>query len=353
MAMNVLIVDDQASQRMQLRHLIEDINSDIKVSDFADPVQALLWSQQEPPDLVVLDYRMPKMDGLEFARRFRRPLSQRDVPMMLITVVGDDEPLRQAALDAGIIDFLVKPIKPREVRARCKNMLDLRQRQQSLKSRTHLLENQLISGMHQMEQRERDLFTRLARVAMQREGSSVELVEKISRFSGQIAKAMGLSDKDAWMVEQAAMLHDIGNIGIPDAILSKHGQLADTERAIMQQHTILGHEVLRDSSSSWIEMGAGIALNHHERWNGTGYPRGLSANAIPLPARIVAVADVLDALTTPRPYRETWDMSRALDYVNTQSGVHFDPDIVSGLMSHQSEIIVIHQSFTFENNLIP
>ena len=115
--MNVLIVDDQASQRAILRHLVQDIDVNIKVTDFADPVQALLWSQTDPPDMVILDYRMPKMDGLEFARRFRRPLAQRDVPVMLVTVVGD-EPLRQAALDAGIIDFMVKPIRPRELRSR-------------------------------------------------------------------------------------------------------------------------------------------------------------------------------------------------------------------------------------------
>jgi two-component system response regulator RpfG len=342
--MRVLIVDDQTSQRTMLRHLIEDIGAEIKVTDFADPVHALLWTQKEPPDLVILDYRMPKMDGLEFARRFRRPLAQRDVPMMLVTVVGD-EPLRQAALDAGIIDFLVKPIRPRELRARCKNMLDLRQRQQSLKSRTHLLEHQLMSGTHQMEQRERDLLTRLVRVAVQREGASVRSAERISRFSGLLADAAGMSECEARMVEHAATLHDIGNIGIPDVVLNKPGPLNDAERTLMQQHTVLGHEILRNSESSYIQVGADIALNHHERWDGGGYPRGLFGDFIPLPARIVAVADVLDALTTPRPYRETWSMRQALDHAYMQAGLHFDPELVKVLRAREDAFVEADKAY--------
>src|SRR5918993_2605127 len=213
--MNVLIVDDQASQRAILRHLVQDISADIKVWDFADPVEALLWSQKEPPDMVILDYRMPKMDGLEFARRFRRPLSQRDVPVMLVTVVGD-EPLRQAALDAGIIDFMVKPIRPRELRSRCKNLLDLRQRQQALKSRTHVLEHQLVSGTQEMEQRELALLMRLARLASQREGADLRVFERISALSALLAQGMGMDEPQVRQIAHAAQLHDLGNIGIPD-----------------------------------------------------------------------------------------------------------------------------------------
>ena len=341
--MNVLIVDDQASQRAILRHLVQDIGEDIRVTDFADPVQALLWSQQEPPDMVILDYRMPKMDGLEFARRFRRPLSQRDVPVMLVTVVGD-EPLRQAALDAGIIDFMVKPIRPRELRSRCKNLLDLRQRQQALKSRTQVLEHQLVSGTHEMEQRELDLLVRLARLASQREGAEPGIFERIAALSGMLARALGWDEKVARELAHASQLHDIGNIGIPDAILRKPDLLSEAERLVMQTHPRLGHQVLQDGSGL-LHLGAEIALNHQERWDGSGYPSGLHGDNIPMSARIVAVADVLDALLSPRPWRAKWTLDAALAHVRAAAGTLFDPQVVRALDACEADVVAMHRDF--------
>jgi two-component system response regulator RpfG len=341
--MNVLIVDDQASQRAIIRHLVQDIDANIKVTDFADPVQALLWSQKEPPDMVILDYRMPKMDGLEFARRFRRPLSQRDVPVMLVTVVGD-EPVRQAALDAGIIDFMVKPIRPRELRSRCKNLLELRQRQQALKSRTHVLEHQLVSGAHEMERVELDLLARLAKLVGQREGANLREFERVSAFTGLLARGMGMDEALAIRIEHAAQLHDLGNVGIPDAILNQPGPLLEDERLLMQQHTIFGHEVLQ-GGSSLLQLGAEIALGHHERWDGQGYPSGLAGQQIPESARIVAVADVLDALLSSRPYRDSWPLDRALAHMHEHSGTHFDPAMIGVLKSREAEFVAVHQAF--------
>jgi two-component system response regulator RpfG len=341
--MNVLIVDDQASQRAILRHLVQDIGEDIRVTDFADPVQALLWSQQEPPDMVILDYRMPKMDGLEFARRFRRPLSQRDVPVMLVTVVGD-EPLRQAALDAGIIDFMVKPIRPRELRSRCKNLLDLRQRQQALKSRTQVLEHQLVSGTHEMEQRELELLVRLARLASQREGAEPRIFERIAALSGLLARALGWDEKAARELQHASQLHDIGNIGIPDSILRHPGPLSEADRAVMQQHPRLGHQALQDGSGL-LHLGAEIALNHQERWDGSGYPSGLHGDNIPMSARIVAVADVLDALLSPRPWRDKLPLDAALAHVRAGAGTLFDPQVVRALDACEADVVATHRAF--------
>jgi two-component system response regulator RpfG len=327
--MNVLIVDDQASQRAIVRHLIQDIDAEIKINEFADPVEALVFSQAEPQDMVILDYRMPNMDGLEFARRFRRPLSQRDVPVMLVTVVGD-EPLRQAALDAGIIDFMVKPIRPRELRSRCKNLLDLRQRQQALKSRTFALEHKLLSGTAEMEQRELALLTRLARLASQREGADLRVFERISALSAVLADGLGLGERQARGIEHAAQLHDIGNIGLPDALLNQPGPLSPDQRQLMQQHTILGHEALQ-GGSGLLQLSAEIALNHHEHWDGGGYPHGLSGDRIPQSARIVAVADVLDALLSPRPWRPAWAVDDAIGHVLAGEGRQFDPAVVEVL----------------------
>jgi two-component system response regulator RpfG len=341
--MNVLIVDDQASQRAILRHLIQDIDPEIKISDFADPVEALLWSQKEPPDLVILDYRMPKMDGLEFARRFRRPLSQRDVPVMLVTVVGD-EPLRQTALDAGIIDIMVKPIRPKELRSRCKNLLDLRRRQQALKSRTYVLEHQLAFGAQEMEQRELDLLTRVARLASQREGADLKIFERIAALSAMLARGLGWTEEQVRQIQQAARLHDIGNIGIADAILNQPGPLSEDERALMEQHTVLGHEALHDGSEL-LKLSAEIALSHHERWDGSGYPSGLKGEQIPTSARVVAVADVLDALLSQRPHRAKWPVEEALRHIRQQSGLHFDPEVIRVLVSREADILALNQAF--------
>jgi len=334
---NVLIVDDQPSQRTMFRHLLEDISPEVKVTDFGDPVEALLWSQRSSPDLLLLDYRMPKLDGLEFARRFRRPLSHRDVPIILITVVGD-EPIRNAALEAGVIDFLVKPVRPRELRSRCRNLLALRQQQQNLKSRAHELERQLLARMHELDEREREILHRLAKATQYRDGGSVAHVERVSRYSGVIAEALGLPEDEVKMIELAAPLRGIGKMGVSDAVLLKPGKLDEKEFEEVRKHPRLGYEILRDSSSKFVQVGATIALHHHERWDGTGYPAGIKGEEIPLPARIVAVTDVLEALTTVRPYKPAWPMDEALAYIKSQSGLQFDPTVVDALMARRERV---------------
>lgn len=340
--MNVLIVDDQPSQRTMFRHLLEDISPEVKVTDFGDPVEALLWSQRSAPDLLLLDYRMPKLDGLEFARRFRRPLSHRDVPIILITVVGD-EPIRNAALEAGVIDFLVKPVRPRELRSRCRNLLALRQQQQNLKSRAHELERQLLARMHELDEREREVLNRLARATSLRDGSSLARCERMARYSGLVAEAMGQSEDEVKMIELAAPLHDIGKLGIPDAILLKPGRLDAAEMAVVRGYPRLGHDILSDSSSRFVQLGAAIALGHQERWDGSGYPQGLRGADIPLAARIVAAASVFEALTTARPYREAWSTDAAFEHLRENAGKLFDPAVVEAVGHRRERFEEIHR----------
>ena len=344
-ALNIVIVDDQTSARTMLRHVIEDIAPELSVHDFGDPLTALAWCESYPVDLLLLDYRMPEMDGLEFARRFRRLPKHRDIPVILITVVGD-EPIRQAALEAGVIDFLVKPIRPRELRARCYNLLQLRQQTENVKQRALSLEQRLLASMHEVEERERETLSRLARAIEFRDAGTSAYLERMARVAGLIAEQLGLPEDDVKLIEMAAPLHDMGKIAIPDAVLLKQGKLNDEELAIMRRHPRIGHELLSGSQNRFIQVGALIALRHHERYDGSGYPDGLVGEEIPLEARIVAVADVFDALLSPRPYKKAWDMDAAMGYLYAQRGRLFDPRCVDAMIRGRSRLEEICQRYS-------
>jgi two-component system response regulator RpfG len=342
---NIVIVDDQSSMRSMLRHILEDISPELQVLDFDSPLAALDWCEGNRPDLLLLDYRMPEMDGLEFARRFRRPMVHRDVPIVLVTVVGD-EPVRQAALDAGVIDFLVKPIRPRELRSRCRNLLQLRQQSESVKQRALSLEQRLLSSMHEVEERERETLSRLARAIEYRDTGTSAYLERMAHFAGLIAEELGMFEDEVRMIEMAAPLHDMGKIAIPDAILMKPGPLEESEVQVMRRHPQIGHELLSGSQNRFIQMGAVVALRHHERYDGSGYPGGLVGDAIPIEARIVAVADVLDALLSPRPYKKAWPLDEALAWLREQSGILFDPRCVDALMRSRERLLDICERYS-------
>lgn len=347
--MNVLIVDDQQSARTMMRRVVEGISPSIFVADFENPIEALAWSGRNRTDLLLLDYRMPDMDGLEFARQFRHSTTKRDVPIVLVTIIGD-EPVRQAALESGVIDFLVKPVKPRELGARCRNWLRLRQQGETAKQRAYSLERQVIEGLREVEEREREMLYRLARAIEFRDFGTGAHLLRMARFAGLIAEGLYMPDDEVRMLELAAPLHDIGKIGVPDAILLKRGHLNAEETAEMRKHPQIGYEILRDSQSRFVQLGATVALRHHERWDGSGYPDGMRGMEIPLVARIVAVADVFDALISERPYKPAWSHEDAVAYVRENSGTLFDPACVDALFRDMRRMRLIEQTLMPQPN---
>jgi two-component system response regulator RpfG len=340
----VMVIDDQSISRMILQELIWSLDENIQVEPFSDPVKALEWAKQHTPDLILTDYKMPAMDGVEFTLWVRRIPSCMDIPVIIITCV-DDKAVRYRALEAGATDFLNKPIDHHECRARCRNLLVLRQQQQIIKDKARWLESEIEDTTHKITLREQETLLRLARAGEYRDEDTGNHVVRMSRYSRLIAETMGRPSEECEIIEHAAPMHDIGKIGIPDDILLKPGKLTLEERAVMQEHAAIGYRILYDSPSCYLQTGAIIAQSHHEHYDGTGYPHGLQGEQIPLAARIVAVADVFDALVTRRPYKSPWPMQLALDHLVEQKGKHFDPECVEAFLACTSQINSIQNMF--------
>ncbi len=320
----VVIIDDQSTGRKILSRLVQGIDPDLEVQGYSDPLDALKDADGHCPDLVLTDYKMPGMDGVEFTKRFRALDSCADVPLIMVTVVEDPD-VRYKALDAGATDFLVRPIDQYECEARCRNLLTLRRQQKIIKNRAQWLEQQVSLATRQIRVREKETLLRLAKAGEYRDEGTGNHVLRMAKYSRLIAGQLGLATPICEEIELAAPMHDIGKIGIPDNILLKPGALTTHEWEIMKTHTSIGHAILKDSPSRFIQQGAVIALGHHEKYDGSGYPRGLKGEEIPLIARIVTVADVYDALTSTRPYKPAWSPAEVVTYIREQAGRHFDP----------------------------
>ena len=336
----ILIIDDQSTSRQILEELVSSLGRDIVTESFADPLTALAWVHTNQPDLVLTDYKMPSMNGVEFTRRLRALYM--DVPLVMVTSMEDRE-IRYQALEAGATDFLTKPVDHTECRARCHNLLTLRRQQLIIKDRAHWLEDKVNQATQEIRTREQETLLRLAKAGEYRDEETGCHVLRMARFSSLIAERLGLSEEERHVIETAAPMHDIGKIGTPDNILLKPGKLDAEELAIMRTHARIGYEILKDSPSKYLQMGAVIARGHHEKFDGSGYPDGLAGEAIPLPARIVAVADVFDALTSERPYKHAWSIQDALQYLQTEQGRHFDPICVQAFLAQLDKVLHIRR----------
>jgi two-component system response regulator RpfG len=338
----VVIVDDRGTARSLLEGLARTIEPGVMVESFDDPQDALAQMQRETPDLIITDYRMPGMDGIEFTRRIRAEPSLADVPVIIVTVV-EDRQIRYEALENGATDFLTRPIDPQECRARCLNLLALRRSQKLLADRAQSLEEQVMLVTGEVRMRERETLLKLAKAGEYRDEESGNHIIRMARYARLIAEELKRPANECEEIEAAAPMHDIGKVGIPDLILLKPGAHTPEEQEVMRRHAQIGHEILAGSPSRYLQMGAVIALGHHERFDGSGYPQGLAGESIPLPARIVAVADVFDALTSEQPYKRAWSLEEALNHIRSESGRHFDPVCVRAFEARIDAVAAVMQ----------
>jgi putative two-component system response regulator len=337
--MDIVIIDDSAIMIALLKKLVSGL-TDCTAHTFTTGAQALAWCSGNDPDLIIVDYLMPEMDGIEFARRFRELAGKGDTPLLMVTA-AEDRALRHRALTLGINDFVTKPFDQIELTARCRNMLALRASQKKLASRALLLADEVTKATREIASRERETLLCLGRAAEHRDPETHEHIMRMSNYSTLIARRLGLSADECELLLLSSPLHDIGKIGTPDHILLKPGRLTPEEFEIMKLHTVIGEKILANSASPILQAGAGIAISHHEKFDGSGYPYGLKGKQIPLYGRIVAVADVFDALTSERPYKKAWELDRATGLIRESRGGHFDPDVVDAFFDIFDEVLEV------------
>jgi len=340
---NVVLVDDDPLSLGLLRHLVSEIPG-TRVVAFGDPREAQAWCRTEEPDLLITDQQMPGMTGTELIRSLREHPPMREVPILMVTTIQDRE-LRREAVSLGANDYLLKPLDAVEAGARIRNMLALRRSTLALARHAASLEVEVLRATEAITAREHEAIVRLARAAEFRDWETGAHIVRVAWYARLIARTLELSPSHQDALFRAAPMHDVGKIGVPDYILLKPSGLDDAEFDIMKQHTVVGYRILAGSSSELLQMAAEIALSHHERYDGSGYPEGRAGESIPLAGRIVAVADTFDALTSERPYKSEWPIGLAMEYLRQNAGSRFDPECVNGFLSGMDEVDKIRASF--------
>ena len=302
----LLLVDDEPTNLQVLRHVLQ---ADYRLLFATDGARALQVAREQLPQLILLDIMMPGMDGYAVCCALKADAATASIPVIFITALDDSQD-ETAGFDVGGVDYLTKPVSPPVVRARV---------------RTHLS----LVRMEELRETRLQIVQRLGRAAEYKDNETGMHVIRMSHFSQLLALAAGCSPAWAEDLLNAAAMHDVGKIGIPDAVLRKPGPQDAAEWDTMRRHPEIGAEIIGEHPSGVLQLAREIALAHHEKWDGSGYPRGLAGEAIPLSARIVAIADVFDALTTRRPYKEPWPVQEAMNHIAAQAGKHFDPALVA------------------------
>jgi putative two-component system response regulator len=339
----VLIVDDTPENVA----LLSSVLTGYRLSVALNGLEALRVAGDVRPDLIMLDVMMPGIDGFEVCRRLKADAGTADIPVIFLTA-QDDEPAEAEGFRAGAVDYVTRPFRPSVVCARVATHLALLSARRELASQNGILEEKVANRTIQLHEavvrlRERSLETilRLARAAEFKDDDTGSHLLRMSDYAAIVARQLGLTPDEVDVILHAAPMHDIGKIGIPDQILCKPGKLDPEERAMMMRHCEIGAKILSGSDSEMIQTAETIAWTHHERWDGKGYPRNLEGEDIPLVGRIAAIADVFDALTTKRPYKEAFPVDRAFTILREERGRQFDPRVVDAFFVQEEEILAV------------
>jgi putative two-component system response regulator len=325
----ILIVDDESANVELLQRLLERSGFG-KIEKTTDPRQAAELYVKYRPDLILLDLHMPGMDGLAVMDQLNEIAEASYLPILMLT--GDMTPAaRQEALSRGAKDFVSKPFHADEVLLRIRTLLETRFLYFQVQSQNQILEAKVRERTRELEAAQIEIIERLARAAEFRDDNTGQHTERVGQMAALLARQMGLPDPQVSLIRRAAPLHDVGKIGIPDAVLLKLGKLTLEEFELVKTHTTIGARILSGSRFGVLRLAEEIAFSHHERWDGDGYV-GIRQDQIPLAGRIVAVADVFDALTQKRPYKAAWPIAEAIAEIERQRTRQFDPEIVDAFL---------------------
>jgi putative two-component system response regulator len=350
-ARRILVVDDVEQNLALLGGLVRTLGYEVETArDGLEALAKLVLGF----DLVLLDVMMPGLDGYEVARRVRADPRTRDLPIILVTVLDSRED-RVKAIQAGTSDFIAKPVEKTELLVRISSQLRLKEAQDALKRNRADLEERVAQRTEELrrtveetaEANRRtwaahiDTIRRLVLAAELKDAETARHIVRISRYSTVLGRALHMSPGELEVLGHAVTMHDVGKIGIPDAILFKPGALDEKEKKVMESHTLIGSRILEDSPSELMQLGHVVALTHHERWDGAGYPHGLRGEQIPLAGRICAVVDVFDAMTTDRPYRAAFSPEAALETIRQGRGSHFDPQLLDLFLGRLDEVLSV------------
>ncbi len=330
----VLVVDDAPESIDVLRGVL---GGDYQLKAAINGPTALEVAEHTQPDLILLDVMMPEMDGYEVCRRLKNNPSTARIPVVFVTTLSD-APSEERGLALGAVDYVAKPYVPSLVRSRVSTHVALHRHQRNLEALVEERTAELLATRL-------EVIRRLGRAAEYRDNETGMHVLRMSHISRLIALAAGLGDAAAELILQSSPMHDVGKIGVPDRILLKPGKLDAEEWEIMKRHTVIGAEIIGDHPSELMVAARSVALCHHERWDGAGYPNGLAGTAIPESARIVAIADVFDALLSVRPYKAAWSLEETTQKIYSEQGKHFEPRLVEALFRVLPECLAVRERY--------
>lgn len=338
----ILVVDDSPEN---IDILDEILSKDYKIKVAINGESALkIAASNNPPDLILLDIIMPDITGYEVCRRLKTNKNTKKIPIIFVTAMGEVED-ETKGFKLGGADYITKPVSPPVVRERVKTHLALYDQNRALEEKVQERTAQLREALERLKGASLDTIYRLSRAAEYRDEDTGTHILRISNYSVAVANKLGLDESAVESLLYAAPMHDIGKIGIPDRVLLKPGKLDSDEWEIMKHHTSYGSSILEGSDQGFIKLGETIAATHHEKWDGTGYPKGLKGQAIPLEGRIVAIGDVFDALISKRPYKTPFPIEQAFSIIREGIGNHFDPEISETFFEVKDEILEIKDKY--------